>query len=65
MTEHTNTYTNAQYTIDPKSGENNAIEVIINGGEQPSYVPLSEGNRHYDEIMRQVDAGELTIAEAD
>ena len=28
-------------------------------------VPLSPGNRHYDEILRQVDAGELTIADAD
>jgi hypothetical protein len=27
--------------------------------------PLSVGNRHYDEIMRQVEAGELTIQEAD
>jgi hypothetical protein len=60
-----NTYTNAQYTIDPKSGVNNAIEVIINENEQPSYVPLNPGNRHYDEIMRQVDEGQLTIAEAD
>ena len=29
------------------------------------FVPLAEGNRHYDEIMRQVEAGELTIEEAD
>ena len=28
-------------------------------------VPLVKGNRHYDEIMRQVDAGELTIADAE
>lgn len=28
-------------------------------------VPLIEGNRHYDEIMRQVDAGTLTIEDAD
>ena len=28
-------------------------------------VPIYEGNRHYDEIMRQVEAGELTIEEAD
>jgi hypothetical protein len=24
-------------------------------------VPLTPGNRHYDEIMRQVDAGDLVI----
>jgi len=29
------------------------------------FVPMSEGNRHYDEIMRQVEEGTLTIAEAD
>ena len=28
-------------------------------------VPICEGNRHYDEIMRQVAAEELTIEEAD
>jgi hypothetical protein len=28
-------------------------------------VPLVEGNRHYDEIMRQVADGKLTIADAD
>ena len=63
--ENNTIYTQVQYTIDPKSGENNAIKVIINNNEQFSFVPLSSGNRHYDEIMRQVTAGELTIAEAD
>ena len=28
-------------------------------------VPLNEDNRHYAEIKRQVDAGELTIEDAD
>ena len=28
-------------------------------------VPASAGNRHYDEIQRQVAAGTLTIADAD
>ena len=28
-------------------------------------VPIAEGNTEYDEIMRQVEAGELTIADAD
>ena len=28
-------------------------------------VPLSEDNRHYAEIKRQVDANELTIEDAD
>ena len=29
------------------------------------YVPRKVGNRHYDEIKKQVDAGTLTIADAD
>ena len=28
-------------------------------------IPATSGNRHYDEIMRQVEAGTLTIADAD
>ena len=39
------------------------IKATIEG--QESFVPLEEGNRHYDEIMRQVESGTLTIAEAD
>ena len=40
-----------------------SINAIING--ETLGVPISEGNRHYDEIMRQVESGELTIADAD
>ena len=36
---------------------------ISNGVDM--FVPLDSANRHYAEIMRQVDAGELTIADAD
>ena len=28
-------------------------------------VPIDPANRHYAEIMRQVDAGELTIEDAE
>jgi hypothetical protein len=28
-------------------------------------VPISSDNRHYAEILRQVEAGTLTIADAD
>ena len=41
---------------------NVAIEATIDG--KIMSVPIREGNRHYDEIMRQVEAGTLTIAEA-
>jgi hypothetical protein len=33
-------------------------------GEQLS-VPICEGNRHYKEILRQVEEGTLTIADAE
>ncbi len=55
--------TNAQYHIDPDTNENGGITATIDG--VVVCVPLSQGNRHYDEIMRQVEAGTLTIADAD
>ena len=52
--------TSAQYkTLEEKQ----SIKATIDGEE--IFVPIQEGNRHYDEIMRQVDAGELTIADAE
>ena len=53
---------NAQY-IEDMDGNNTTILATIDGVEV--FVPLSQGNRHYAEILRQVDAGELTIADAD
>ena len=43
--------------------ENSCIKATIDGVEM--FVPLDEGNTHYAEIKRRVDAGELTIEEAD
>jgi len=43
--------------------DNSAIKATIDGTEIS--VPLDPANRHYAEIMRQVEAGELTIADAD
>ncbi len=54
--------TSAQYTTD-MSGDNGSIKATIDG--QELFVPLDPANRHYAEIMRQVEAGTLTIAEAD
>ena len=45
------------------NGSNQSITATIDGVEMS--VPLDPANRHYAEIMRQVDAGELTIADAD
>ena len=56
--------TSAQYIIPTGETENSMILATIDGVEL--YVPLnSVGNRHYDEIMRQVEAGDLTILDAD
>jgi len=53
--------TEAQYhAID---GNNVGINATIDGVEL--HVPLDPANRHYAEIMRQVEAGELTIADAE
>ena len=53
----------AQNHNSPTTGEITSIKATIDGVEM--YVPLDPANRHYAEIMRQVDAGELTIADAD
>ena len=55
--------TEAQYVSDALSANTGIIKATIDG--QELFVPLDPANRHYAEIMRQVDAGELTIAEAD
>jgi hypothetical protein len=55
--------TSAQYLQSGMTGENSGIKVVID--DQILFVPLDPGNRHYDEIMRQVAAGTLTIADAE
>ena len=40
-----------------------SIQCVIDG--RTLSVPLDPANRHYAEIMRQVEAGELVIQEAD
>ena len=55
--------TSAKYIKDPLMNVIACIKATIDGEEL--IVPLTEGNRHYDEIMRQKEAGELTIEEAD
>ena len=62
MTENEMNVEQARYNIDADYGHNTTIEATIDGVEMS--VPLVEGNRHYDEIMKQVSAGTLTIQEA-
>jgi hypothetical protein len=59
--EHMN-ITSAQYEVDME-GSNSGITATIDG--ITTSVPLDPANRHYAEIMRQVEAGELTIEPAD
>ena len=54
-------YTNAQYIAD--NGKNISIRVDING--VTSFVPIDPANTDYANIMKLVDAGELTIAPAE
>jgi hypothetical protein len=42
---------------------NVSIQATIDGQEYA--VPMDEANRHYAEILKQVDEGTITIAEAD
>ena len=57
--------TNAQYVNETHFGKvvkkNASIKAIID--DVTIWVPIQVGNRHYDEIMRQVASGELTITD--
>ena len=53
--------TAAQYVAE--NGSNISVRATIDGTEM--FVPLDPANRHYAEIMRQVEAGELTIQDAE
>ena len=53
--------TSAQYV--EEDGVNTSITAVING--KGWSVPMQVGNADYDEIMRQVEAGTLTIQEAE
>ena len=54
--------TSAQY-VKNYENINTQVRATLNG--QELHIPLDLANRHYAEIMRQVDAGKLTIAAAD
>ena len=52
----------AQYVSDMDGNIDHIIATI--DGQEVS-VPLDPDNRHYAEILKQVEAGTLTIADAD
>lgn len=52
----------AAYCKNPMTGAVDCINATIDGINMS--VPLDPANRHYAEIMRQVEAGTLVIQEA-
>ena len=54
--------TSAKY-LKNLENQNSIVKIIVDG--ETLFVPLDLDNRHYAEIKRQVDAGELPIEEAD
>jgi len=56
--------TSAKYQPnETRTGNNTSvISMVVDG--QTFYVPTDPANTEYAEILRQVDAGELTIADA-
>ena len=57
--------TSAQWVTDLLSSNNQAAIKFTVDGEELCVTNNATGNRHYDEIMRQVATGDLTIADAD
>ena len=55
--------TNAQYQTDSETNANVSINIEVDG--HFACVPIAVGNRYYEEIMRQVEEGTLTIADAE
>jgi len=56
-------YTNAQYIIDPLSGQVSCIRCDING--VTSFVPLDEANTDYQNLLRLQEEGKVVIAPAE
>ena len=55
--------TSTQYQQIIIEGVNDSIQATIDGQEMS--VPLDPANRHYAEILKQVAADTLTVADAD
>jgi hypothetical protein len=57
--------TSAQYENNPTTGEANTTIRFVEDGVTRHVSANAVGNRHYEEIMLQVEAGTLTIQDAD
>ena len=55
--------TSAEYIKSEFDSSPSSIKVVIDNTTM--FVPIDPDNYHYDEIMRQVEAGTLTIADAE
>jgi len=53
----------AKYYQSPMTGQNEIIKIVVNGITMD--VPINSNNSDYAEIMRQVEAGTLTITPAE
>jgi len=55
----------AQYTTGMMDSDstNTGIQATVDG--QEVHIPLDPANRHYAEILKQVEAGTLTVAAAE
>ena len=60
--EYNMNITVAQYRADI-DGNNSSVKATIDGQELS--VPLDPANRHYAEILKQVEAGTLVIVDAE
>lgn len=52
----------AQYMIGPLDNSIVMIKATVDGKE--TFIPKVDGNRHYQEILKQVADGKITIADA-
>ena len=59
------TYENAKYLKDAYSSETRLVGINVTIDEIVCSVPLDPANTHYAEMMKLVEAGELTIEEAE
>ena len=53
----------AQYMIGPLDNSVVMIKATVDGKE--TFIPKVDGNRHYQEIQKQVADGKLTIKDAE
>tara|TARA_R100001591_G_scaffold73748_1_gene81775 strand:+ start:361 stop:537 length:177 start_codon:yes stop_codon:yes gene_type:complete len=54
---------NAQYVLTDGTTQNSSINCTIDGVTMA--IPMDTANRHYAEILKQVEAGTLTIKDAE